>query len=459
MNKRRIGIIVLLLLLTIGFATVTTNLIVNNNVNISSKPGDFNVIFTSAITDEESSAVISSNKKQITYSTRKLSIVGDKDELEYTIKNNSSQYDANIRMSVDFEDDTFLDYVRVSYDTFDVSTPITLSAKEAKVGKITVELIKPILDDIEIKFVVIFDVNGIERNTPINHSDDVIEDIDPDSDISLGGTNAQLQYAIRGVKAVRVGRKIYIPGSSYPNLSTAIQVYDIDNKSLSRWNLTLRLNQGLAGVAPHNNGFYVLGGQNGYTQYNVTDLFDITNNTRVAKSNIFNNGDIKVSETIGDYIYFTVYHWNTSLQFGEYDINNDSYRFITNMAEPNASFVVDNQLYFVYSGRIDLINLQNGARTTVFEDPEGTSGFTSRISRQSITVLDSGVVVMLCGNYGMLYNPKTNSTKKILEGQVDFGNSSWYLSYGCCASDGNDVYIFGSNQQYDYSIKKITINV
>nr|MCR5223931.1 hypothetical protein [Bacilli bacterium] len=72
MNNGRIGLIILLLLLAVGFASVTTNLIINNNVNISAKTDDFSVVFKSANTEEESTATISEDKKVITYITKEL---------------------------------------------------------------------------------------------------------------------------------------------------------------------------------------------------------------------------------------------------------------------------------------------------------------------------------------------------------------------------------------------------
>ena len=287
--------------------------------------------------------------------------------------------------------------------------------------------------------------------------DDPIPYIDPTTDITIGvETTATLRNAIRAVKAVRVGRKIYIAGSAYPNLSANIQVYDIDNETITLFGVGMRSALGEVGVAPTLDGFYVLGGQSGYTQYNYNDKFDVLNETRTAKSNIFLQGDVKVCETIGSSIYFTVYNWNNTFSFGRYDMDsNSSVRITNSLPEPNASFVVNAGLYFVYSGRIDRINLNTGARTLVYTD---NVGWTARVNRQSVCVMDDGVVVMFCGDYAMLYNPLTQNTKKILEGQVNLGNASWYQTYGCCAAWGSDVYIFGSNNGNDMTVKKVTVH-
>ena len=164
MSKNRIGIFLLLLLLTVGFATVTANLIINNNANISANTGDFSVIFYSASTDELSSAVISDDKKVITYNTKELVEVGDKSILEYEVKNNSSQYDADINMNIIIPD-SINNYIRITYEGFNNIDTTNILAKEIKAGKITIELIKPVIEDMEISIRVELNANAIERES------------------------------------------------------------------------------------------------------------------------------------------------------------------------------------------------------------------------------------------------------------------------------------------------------
>ena len=164
MSKNRIGIILLLLLLTVGFATVTANLIINNNANISSNPDDFNVIFTSTTPEEGGTAEIDSSKKIITYSTRELKEVGDKAELEYTVKNNSSQYDAEINMDITLNN-IYSNYLKITYETFDDTNVVVIDAKEERNGKIKIELIKPVIDDVQISLVVSFNANAKGRTS------------------------------------------------------------------------------------------------------------------------------------------------------------------------------------------------------------------------------------------------------------------------------------------------------
>ena len=162
-NSSRIGIFILLLLLAIGFASVTTNLILNNNVSISAKPDDFNVIFTSAIPEEGGTATIDSTNKIIIYSTKELKSPGDKAELDYTVKNESSQYDAEIDMNISLNG--YQDYLNITYETFNDTTNTIIDAKEEKMGKIIIELIKPSLEDIQIVLTVTFNANARERES------------------------------------------------------------------------------------------------------------------------------------------------------------------------------------------------------------------------------------------------------------------------------------------------------
>ena len=162
MNNKRVGLIILLLLLAVGFASVTTNLIINNNVNISAKTDDFSVVFTSAKTEEESTATISDDKKSITYVTKELLNVGDKSELEYTIKNNSSQYDADINLSIGL-DSSISDLISITYETIDNTNTVNLPAKDEITGKIRIELIKPAITNMAVSLTVTFDASAISR--------------------------------------------------------------------------------------------------------------------------------------------------------------------------------------------------------------------------------------------------------------------------------------------------------
>ena len=101
------GIVVLVLLLAVGFAAVTTTLIINGTINIGANSDDFrtNVIFsdvsvtgdaeTGVTGDANATAVLSADSKTITFTTQILDRIGESAVLTYKVKNDS-QYDARI---------------------------------------------------------------------------------------------------------------------------------------------------------------------------------------------------------------------------------------------------------------------------------------------------------------------------------------------------------------------------
>ena len=91
------GIIVAILLLAVGFAAITTTLVINGTAKIVPDSENFekNVIFTDATASDGATATISPDGKTITYTTQEMKNIGDEATLTYKIKN-ASQYDAVI---------------------------------------------------------------------------------------------------------------------------------------------------------------------------------------------------------------------------------------------------------------------------------------------------------------------------------------------------------------------------
>ena len=91
------GIIVAILLLAVGFAAITTTLVINGTAKIVPDSEDFekNIIFTDASATEGATATISDDGKTITFTTQEMKNIGDEATLTYKIQN-KSQYDAVI---------------------------------------------------------------------------------------------------------------------------------------------------------------------------------------------------------------------------------------------------------------------------------------------------------------------------------------------------------------------------
>ena len=74
--KRKIAMMITILMLAIGFAIVSTTLVINGNINVGNS--DFEVIFTDAILDGINiydTSALSEDKKTITFTSKDLKIL------------------------------------------------------------------------------------------------------------------------------------------------------------------------------------------------------------------------------------------------------------------------------------------------------------------------------------------------------------------------------------------------
>ena len=170
MNKKtKISIIVLILMLAIGFAAVTTTLVINNNTTIAGNLGDYEVIFTSAVAEEGGHARIESDRKHITYSTKLLKEVNDTAVLDYTVTNNSKEYDARTKMTIVVKDsnDNIVDNPNEYFKIEETLTlPNIINARSTEPGQITITLLKQVVEDTTYTFVATLDVDGVGRTSP-----------------------------------------------------------------------------------------------------------------------------------------------------------------------------------------------------------------------------------------------------------------------------------------------------
>ena len=100
--KRRNALILVILLMSIGFAAVSTTLIIKGNAKISENIDDFDVYFSKAILDnvDKSGEFIDDTNKTITFTTSDLSAVGDTSTLTYEVTNASKKYDAIVQVNL-----------------------------------------------------------------------------------------------------------------------------------------------------------------------------------------------------------------------------------------------------------------------------------------------------------------------------------------------------------------------
>ena len=140
MKKR--NVIILIFLLLIGFASITSTLVINGNLNLGFNTTSFDadVIFTRAETPY-GKASIGETKKEITFETEKLENVNQTSVLEFDVTNKSRDYDASVTINCGLTEEfkSYSEYVRI--DT-DLLSPFELLSGSTKTGQVTVEMIK-----------------------------------------------------------------------------------------------------------------------------------------------------------------------------------------------------------------------------------------------------------------------------------------------------------------------------
>ncbi len=165
--KKRNLIFIGILLLAIGFATLTTTLIINGVTTIAENEGDFKIYFSGATLNKEdyTNEIISEDKKTITFET----ILKSKDEtstLEYDVTNGCTIYDASVKVTVKVDNTNEIEVT----NTFDAEKK--LSARETRKGTLEIKLKKVTLEEKRIPITVELEFNAEERDTidttPIN---------------------------------------------------------------------------------------------------------------------------------------------------------------------------------------------------------------------------------------------------------------------------------------------------
>jgi len=154
MNKKRSSILVLVLLLVIGFAAISTTLVINGTLNVNGNAEDFDVYF-SAATITDGGTVSGIGSKTLTFSTHTLKNIYDISILDYTVYNNSTEYDADV--TIKCVASTESDYFTVT-STFDgttatdtaSTTAITMAAQAKKNGKIVIVQTKAYAEDTDL---------------------------------------------------------------------------------------------------------------------------------------------------------------------------------------------------------------------------------------------------------------------------------------------------------------------
>ena len=163
--KRKSAIVIVILIMCIGFAAISTTLIINGNTKVSENTEDFSVIFTSASLDgtDVYANVISEDKKTITFETSELKTLNQTSVLAYEVTNNSANYDAEVQVNCNVKENTTAKYTSITNELENNATVV--KAKETLGGTLTVTLNKTATEEVKENYVCTLTFNAVERDS------------------------------------------------------------------------------------------------------------------------------------------------------------------------------------------------------------------------------------------------------------------------------------------------------
>ncbi len=162
--KKKSAIIIAIILMSIGFAVVSTTLIINGNANVSENNEDFSVIFTAASIDGQDvyATAVDDTKKTITFTTSELKTLRQTSILTYEVTNNSSNYDANVSVTCVPKEGTTAKYTSIKNELDNDATVV--KAKSSVNGTLTVTLNKTATEEVSEEYTCKLEFNAVERN-------------------------------------------------------------------------------------------------------------------------------------------------------------------------------------------------------------------------------------------------------------------------------------------------------
>ena len=217
--KRKSAIIIAILIMSIGFAAISTTLIINGNVNIGENTDDFSVIFTKASLDGQDiyNNVIDDTRKIITFETNDLKTLNQTSTLSYEVTNNSSNYDAEVSVNCKVKENTTAKYTSIKNELEGNATVV--KAKETLNGTLTITLNKTATEEVREEYVCTLTFNAVERNelgrgipNPVSFTTDSWETIQKavqtnDTNLYNIGDTKEVDLGSFGTHTVRIANK------------------------------------------------------------------------------------------------------------------------------------------------------------------------------------------------------------------------------------------------------------
>ncbi len=161
--RRKSAIIIAIILMSIGFAAVSTTLVINGNAKVNENEEDFSVIFTAASIDGKDvySSVVDDTKKVINFTTSDLKTLNQTSVLNYEVTNNSSNYDAKVSVTCVPKDGTTAKYTSIKNKLDNDATIV--KAKESLNGTLTITLDKMPTEEVSEEYTCKLEFNAVER--------------------------------------------------------------------------------------------------------------------------------------------------------------------------------------------------------------------------------------------------------------------------------------------------------
>ena len=163
--KRKSMLIATIILMSIGFAAISTTLVINGNAKVSENQDDFSVIFTVATLDGKDvySEVIDDTKKIITFETLELKKLNQTSVLNYEVTNNSSNYDAEVTVTCVPKEGTQAKYTSIKNKLENDATVV--KAKSSVNGTLTITLDKTSTESVTEEYTCKLEFSATERET------------------------------------------------------------------------------------------------------------------------------------------------------------------------------------------------------------------------------------------------------------------------------------------------------
>ena len=163
--KKKSMLIVAILLMSIGFAAISTTLIINGNAKVSENNEDFSVIFTAASIDGKDvyTTAVDETKKTITFTTSELKTLNQTSILTYEVTNNSNNYDANVTVTCVPKEGTTAKYTSIKNKLENDATVV--KAKSSVNGTLTVTLDQVSTESVTEEYTCKLEFNAVERDT------------------------------------------------------------------------------------------------------------------------------------------------------------------------------------------------------------------------------------------------------------------------------------------------------